>query len=101
MERVTKVLLMLTMLLLVLSSDVEGGRQLKSNEKVEHPQNFAGGMSGIGGFIPSPGFAGGIGSGPSSFCSFSPGGCVPAVFPTIPGSPLGVGSPLRKNEGLV
>ncbi|KAK4595298.1 hypothetical protein RGQ29_013655 [Quercus rubra] len=98
MERVTKVFLMLTILLLVLSSDVEGGRQLKSNDKVEHPQNFLGGIGGVGGFIPSPGFAGGIGSGsgsgPSSFCTFFPGGCVP-ILPTIPGSgvPIGVGSP--------
>ncbi|KAK7817539.1 hypothetical protein CFP56_042750 [Quercus suber] len=49
MERVTKVFLMLTILLLVLSSDVEGGRQLKSNDKVEHPQNFLGGIGGVGG----------------------------------------------------
>ncbi|KAB1202037.1 hypothetical protein CJ030_MR8G029116 [Morella rubra] len=97
MERVTKVLLILTVLLLVLSSSAEGGRQLKSEEKVEHPQSFFGngGSGGIGGFLPTPGMAGGIGgigSGPSSICSFFPTGCVP-VQPVNPGGSIGVGSP--------
>jgi hypothetical protein len=107
MEKVAKVLVILTMLLLVFSSDVEGGRQLKSKEEnVEHPQTFlgnGGGLGGVGGLIPSPGFGGVAGSGPPSFCAIFPAGCVPGL-PTIPsgsigvGTPsIGVGTPARKN----
>lgn len=106
MEKVAKVLVILTMLLLVFSSDVEGGRQLKSKEeKVEHPQSFLGNgggiggvgglipsTGGVGGLIPSPGFGGAVGSGPTSFCAIFPAGCVP-VLPSIPGGSIGVGSP--------
>jgi hypothetical protein len=95
MEKVAKVLLILTMLLLVFSSDVEGGRQLKSKEQVDHPQTFLGngGIGGLRGFIPTPGFGGaGVGSGPSSFCAIFPAGCVP-ILPTIPGGSIGVGTP--------
>lgn len=61
MEKVAKVLLILTMLLLVFSLDVEGGRQLKiSKEQIDRPQTFFGngGTGGVRGFIPSPGLAG-------------------------------------------
>ncbi|KAJ7977819.1 Zinc finger, C2H2-like protein [Quillaja saponaria] len=89
MERASKVLLILGVLLLVvLGSDfVEGGRRLKE-EKVDHPQNFIGGIgaTGTGGLFPSPGFTTGI------VCSY-PGNCVQVgntpFLPTIPG----VGSP--------
>ena len=76
-----KLLLILAIVVVVLASDVEGGRKLKEKkDNVDHPQNFLGG---IGGLFPSPGFAG-VGFGPSGFCTF-PGGCTPTL-PTNPGS---------------
>lgn len=88
MERVAKVLVMMAIVLVVLGSDVEGGRVVKGEKKkenVDQPQNFLGGIGGSGVF-PSPGFAG-------AFCTF-PGGCTSTgsgtTFPTIPtigGSP--------------
>lgn len=88
MERVSvvKVLLVLGMVMLLLTSEAEGGRKLKSNdEEKKDPQNFLGG-GGLGGIFPSPGFAG-LGFGPSGFCTF-PGGCTPS----LPINPIG-GSP--------
>ncbi|KAJ1425545.1 hypothetical protein SESBI_10893 [Sesbania bispinosa] len=48
MERVGKVLLMLAMVVVILASDVEGGRLLKGEKKenVNQPQNFFGGIGG-------------------------------------------------------
>lgn len=100
MERVSKLALLLTAILVVAAMPVEGGRMLKSNEKgevVAQPQNIYGGVGGI--YPGSPGFTG-IGFGPSGFCSL-PGGCVPTggtgfgsvpLLPTNnPGVPLGGG----------
>uniref|UniRef100_A0A5B7CDY1 Uncharacterized protein n=1 Tax=Davidia involucrata TaxID=16924 RepID=A0A5B7CDY1_DAVIN len=105
MERVSKVmLLILTVFLVIFTMDVEGaGRSLKGEERVEHPQNFIGG---IGGTIPaSPGFGGSIPSIPSpgfsfsSFCSLPGVNCVP-VQPTIPGGGLlGGGGPVGGGSG--
>ncbi|KAL2325625.1 hypothetical protein Fmac_024683 [Flemingia macrophylla] len=99
MERVSKVLVMLAMVLMVFASNVKGGRLLKE-ENVDKPQNFLG-SGGLGGIFPnpSPGFSfTGVGFGPSGFCTI-PGGCTPS-FPTIPGvagsgsgTGLGLGSP--------
>lgn len=89
MKRVSKVLVVLAMVAVVLASEVEGGRKLKSKEeKVDHPQSFLGGSGGggLGGIFPSPGFTG-FGFGPSGFCTF-PGGCTP----TLPINP-GLGTP--------
>lgn len=85
MERVTKVLVMLAMVVLVSASNVEGGRLLKEEENVEQPQNFPG-SGGFGGIFPSPspGFSfTGVSFGPNGFCTF-PGGCTPTL-PTLPG----------------
>ena len=69
MERMTKALVILTTLLMAVSLQVvEGGRMMKSNEEVEHPQNFVGGIAG-GGF-PGPGFAQCFGFGPNGFYTF-------------------------------
>lgn len=89
MERVSKVILILT---IVLASDVEG-RMMKSNEdQVDHPQNFYGGAGGV--FFPGsgPAIVTGIGFSPSGVCIL-PGGCVPIAgsFPTIPGGVIGSG----------
>lgn len=91
MERVTKVLVMVTLFLVLFGSDgVEGGRKMKSKEKVDEPENFTGSFGGtlpgpitgtfqspgFSGTFPSPGFTGtfpspsGLGFGSSSFCSF-------------------------------
>lgn len=83
MERVTRVVLvMVTVFLVVFGSDgVEGGRKMKSKEKVDEPENFTGSFGGtlpgpITGTFQSPGFTGtfpspgGLGFGSSSFCSF-------------------------------
>ncbi|RDY12123.1 hypothetical protein CR513_03122, partial [Mucuna pruriens] len=86
MERVSKVLVMLAMVLVVFAWDVEGRRLLKE-ENVDEPQNFIG-SGGLGGIFPSPspGFSfTGVGFGPSGFCTF-PGGCTPSTLPTIPGA---------------
>ncbi|KAF2324072.1 hypothetical protein GH714_006485 [Hevea brasiliensis] len=85
MERVTKLPVILTMFLVVLAWDVEGGRTLK----VDHPQNYFGSFGGTGSVIPSP-FGPTIALGPSGFCSFPGVGCV-RVRPILPG--VGVGSP--------
>nr|KYP74252.1 hypothetical protein KK1_006923 [Cajanus cajan] len=85
MEKLGKVLVMLVMVVMVVASNVEGGRLLKE-ENVDKPQNFLG-SGGLGGIFPSPspGFSfTGIGFGPSGFCTF-PGGCTPNL-PTIPGA---------------
>ncbi|KAF5454236.1 hypothetical protein F2P56_023916 [Juglans regia] len=108
MERsvTTTVLLVLITMLLVLvfsPNQVEGGRQLKSQEKVEQPQTFFGGGVGspLGFFTSPPGSSrtgtGSVPGSPSSaFCYLFPGGsCVPAP-PTTPGTghgSIGVGSP--------
>lgn len=89
MERVSKVILILT---IVLASDVEG-RMMKSKEdQVDHPQNFYGGAGGV--FFPGTGPATvtGIGFSPNGVCIL-PGGCVPIAggFPTIPGGVIGSG----------
>lgn len=85
MERVSKlkVLVVLAMMVvLLLVSEVEGGRKLKDEE----PQSFLGGGTGTGGgTFPSPGSFAGF------FCTF-PGGCTPTL-PVIPGVGVGVGSP--------
>ncbi|KAF7805027.1 Glucan endo-1,3-beta-glucosidase 1 [Senna tora] len=79
MERASKLLVVLAMvLLLLLASEVEGGRKLRSKE--DRPQSF------LGGIFPSPGFAG-FGFGPSGFCTF-PGGCTPTL-PINPGFLVG------------
>lgn len=85
MERTTKALLILTTLLVALSLEVEGGRILKSNEQVDQPQTFYGGVA--GGAYPRPGFAG-FGFGPNGFYTF-PGsaGNAPGL-PTFPGTPI-------------
>lgn len=90
MEKVAKILLISAIMLVVLASDVEGGRKLKDHkeENVDHPQNFIGGIGGTG-IFPSPGFTG-VGFGPSVFCTF-PGGCTPT--PTLPFNPITGGSP--------
>ncbi|MDG2835133.1 hypothetical protein P7M40_24950, partial [Vibrio parahaemolyticus] len=88
MERVAKVLVMLSMVVLVLASNAEGGRLLEE-ENVEQPQTFLGSGGGLGGIFPSPspGFSfTGVGFGPSGFCTF-PGGCTGTPsLPTIPGA---------------
>ncbi|KAL3738916.1 hypothetical protein ACJRO7_020318 [Eucalyptus globulus] len=87
-------LVLLLSLFLACNVNVEGARMLKSKDKAVHPQNIYGGTGGYyfpgpgtGGALPNPGFAGGIGFGPSGFCTF-PGGCVPAT-PIFPGSSSG------------
>ncbi|KAG4983331.1 hypothetical protein JHK82_028171 [Glycine max] len=83
MERVAKVVVMLAMVVLVLiASNVEGGRLLKQ-ENVDQPETFLGGIFPS----PSPGFSfTGVGFGPSGFCTF-PGGCTGTPsLPTIPGA---------------
>ncbi|KAG6702468.1 hypothetical protein I3843_07G034300 [Carya illinoinensis] len=98
--------LIITMLLLVFSPDqVEGGRQLKSQEKVlEQPQTFFGGVGSPLGFFTSPpgsrstGTGGSVpGSSSGAFCYLFPGGsCVPALPSTTPSTghgSIGVGSP--------
>ncbi|KAE9589543.1 hypothetical protein Lal_00000214 [Lupinus albus] len=89
MERVSKLFLILTIMVMVLASDVEGGgRKLKEEKNVDHPQNFIGGIGGSGTF-PGPGFTG-VGFGPSIFCTY-PGGCTQT--PTLPFIPSTGGSP--------
>ncbi|KAI9099057.1 hypothetical protein K1719_024824 [Acacia pycnantha] len=82
MERVSKLKVLAMGVLLLLVSEVEGGRKLKDEE----PQSFLGGGTGTGGgTFPSPGgFAG-------FFCTF-PGGCTPTL-PVNPGVGVGAGSP--------
>ncbi|BFG36736.1 hypothetical protein CerSpe_230100 [Prunus speciosa] len=95
MERVSKVVLILTTILVVAALDVEGGRRIKSHDEngegVEEPQNFYGGAA--GGIFPGPpGFVTGVSFGPSGLCTL-PGGCVPVpVLPTIPAVPIAGGS---------
>ncbi|KAI3420756.1 SBP-type domain-containing protein [Psidium guajava] len=86
--------LLLSLLSLACNVNVEGARTLKSKDRVIRPQNIYGGVGGYyfpgpgtGGALPSPGFVGGVGFGPSGFCTL-PGGCVP-TGPTVPGSSLG------------
>lgn len=82
MERVAKVLVMLAMVLVVvLASDVEGGRLLVKKEEVDQPQNFIGGIGGSG-IFPSPGFVGVV-FGPNGFCTYPGGGCT-TTLPNIP-----------------
>ena len=81
MERITKALLILTTLLVAVSLEVEGGRILKSNEQVEHPQNFF--VGGAGGGYHGPGIASGFGLGPNGFYTV---GNVPGL-PNFPGPP--------------
>ncbi|KAK7344299.1 hypothetical protein VNO77_13745 [Canavalia gladiata] len=91
MGRVAKMLVMLAIVVVILASNVEGGRLLKGNkeENVKQPQNFLGG--GGSGLFPSPGFSfTGVGFGPSGFCTF-PGGCTGT--PTLPTFPGAGGSP--------
>ncbi|CAL0300150.1 unnamed protein product [Lupinus luteus] len=87
---VYKLLLLTLVMMMILASEyVEGaGRKLKEAEKVDHPQNFIGGIGGTGTF-PSPSFTGVV-FGPSIFCTY-PGGCTPT--PTIPFIPSAGGSP--------
>ncbi|OIV91077.1 hypothetical protein TanjilG_17037 [Lupinus angustifolius] len=91
MEIVSKLLfLTLAMMVMILASDVEGaGRKLKEAEKVDHTQNFIGGIGGTGTF-PSPSFTGVV-FGPSIFCTY-PGGCTTPT-PTLPFIPSAGGSP--------
>lgn len=107
MERVAKVVLILSVVLMVFASNGEGARTLKSNENkgtVDEPQTFFGrsfptpGFSGtfpspgLGGSFPSPGFSGSFPSpgfrfGPpaagNNFCMLFPGtaGCSPPAQP--------------------
>ncbi|KAI6706531.1 hypothetical protein NL676_009493 [Syzygium grande] len=85
-------LVLLLSLSLARNVSVEGARLLKSKDKVVRPQNIDGGLGGYyfpspDGALPSPAFSGGIGFGPSWFCTL-PGGCIPGA-PIIPGSTLG------------
>ncbi|EEF50020.1 conserved hypothetical protein [Ricinus communis] len=92
MERAaTKLLVILTLFLVVLACNVEGGRRLKqSHEKVDQPQNYFGGFGGTGAVIPTP-FGPTIAFGPSGFCSFPGVGCVRVQpqQPTLPGGAIG------------
>ncbi|CAK8572561.1 unnamed protein product [Lathyrus sativus] len=92
MERVTKALMMLSLLLVVLGN-VEGGRRMLK-ESVKHPETFN--LGGGNGRLPStpPGnFAAGVGFGPDGlrFCTF-PGGCTNGILPNIPGTSVGNGA---------
>ena len=97
MERMTRLLLIFTILFVAFAFEVkvEGGRSLKNKdddgdkEEVAHPQNF---FAGIGTF-PSPGMAAGFGFGPSGFCSFPGLGCV-RLQPTNPSGSVGAGGGL-------
>lgn len=91
MERMTKLaIFILTTLLVGVALEVEGGRILKSNEQVDHPQNFYGG--GIGGAFPGPGFAG-FGFGPNGFYTFPGSGSNVPGLPTISSPPSHFGLP--------
>ncbi|KAE9446666.1 hypothetical protein C3L33_21405, partial [Rhododendron williamsianum] len=115
MERVTKVVLILTVALMVFASGGEGARTLKSNDNgVDEPQTFFGrsfptpGFSGtlpspgFSGSFPSPGFSGSFPSpgfrfgspSPGTFCTFFPGGagCAGGAVGNSGGS-AGGGSP--------
>ncbi|KAH7542903.1 hypothetical protein FEM48_Zijuj02G0124500 [Ziziphus jujuba var. spinosa] len=94
--------ILMTTMLVALALDVEGGRMLKSNDQVDHPQNFVGGIA--GGVYPGPTFATGFGFGPSGFYTFPGSGTGSTTTPTpitttpilptptIPGTPVGGGS---------
>lgn len=91
MERVAKILLLVSIVVLVvLASNAEGRRSLK--EEVKHPQNFLGGFGTSGGLVPAPGGGVRLGLGPSVFCAYPGRGCV-RVDPTIPGGNVGTGTP--------
>lgn len=92
MERIAKMLVVLSLVVVVMTMEVDGGRSIKSDEdQVKHPNNFIGRFSGtfpspITGTIQSPGFSAsfpspGLGFNPSSFCSFPGVTCTP-VQPT-------------------
>ncbi|MED6192095.1 hypothetical protein PIB30_006921 [Stylosanthes scabra] len=95
------VILAIIMVVMVLASEVEGGRELKGDKglmkkedeknNVDQPQNFVGGMGAI---LPSPnGFTfTGVGFGPNGFCTF-PGGCTPTTLPTITNPPPIIANP--------
>lgn len=83
MERATKLLLIVTIFLVVLALDVEGGRRLQDKDKVSHPQNYFGSFGGTGGFIPTPSGPA-LEFGPSGFCSVPGIGCV-----RVPGNVVG------------
>ncbi|CAK7340455.1 unnamed protein product [Dovyalis caffra] len=87
METTQKVLLILAISMLVLATNVEGGRKLKdTEEKVVQPQNYLGGFGTSGGYIPTPN--GPVFQlGPSGFCSYPGVGCV-----RVPGTGA-IGSP--------